>query len=104
MGWLNENSAHSAAQRGRWVKRINAQIWRVMGRSRTATFLRLKVRRWRRGSARVGVSVSRNQADRYKDEIGVASGIGESNHPDTPQNYKSQVEDNAEKSMLWRID
>jgi hypothetical protein len=60
MEWLNRNSAQNSALRGAWTKRVNAQFWRVMGRSRTATFLRLRVRRWRKGSARVGGSVSRN--------------------------------------------
>jgi hypothetical protein len=59
IGWLNDKPSHSAAQRRRWAKSINAQFWRVMGRSRTATFLRLEVRRWRRASARIGASVAR---------------------------------------------
>jgi hypothetical protein len=33
-----------------WAKHLNARFRRVMGRSRTVTFLRLKLRRWRRGS------------------------------------------------------
>lgn len=57
MAWLNRKSPRRLALRGAWTKQVNAKFWRVMGKSRTATFLRIKFRRWRRGSARGGVSI-----------------------------------------------
>jgi hypothetical protein len=57
---MGGNTGHGSVVRGAWTKRINARFWRVMGRSRIATSLRLQVRRWRRASARVGASVVRH--------------------------------------------
>ena len=60
MEWLTRKSTQRSALRGAWMKRVNAQFWRVMAKSRTAAFLRIKFRRWRKGSARVGGSTLRN--------------------------------------------